>query len=69
MEKHIAKSKSGMAEAGGQGGHTPTQITQIMAEHIAKSESGMAEAGVQGGHTPTQITQIMAVPGSGNAPH
>jgi len=66
MEKHIAKSKSAMAEAGGQGGHTPSQITQIihMEKHIAESKSGMAEAGGQGGHT-----QIMAVPGSGGVTH
>ena len=66
MEKHIAKSKSAMAEAGGQGGHTPSQITQIihMEKHIAESKSGMAEAVGQGGHT-----QIMAVPGSGGVPH
>ena len=66
MEKHIAKSKSAMAEAGGQGGHTPSQITQIihMEKHIAESKSGMAEAGGQGGHT-----QIMVVPGSCGLPH
>ena len=55
-----------MTEAGGQGGHTPSQITQIihMEKHIAESKSGMAEAVGQGGHT-----QIMAVPGSGGVPH